>query len=257
MALDQEDLAGIARDGTRHRVRDDGQTIDLIGRDLPRAEVEIDRIDVDARHAPAQWLAEADLLERIALVDGFDRRRHQRLVDDLRRGARGFDDVALARDAHDRRRQVDEVGRLAGDAVIVGDDDLTAFRRAADAPDQAALLVGHGDDARTVRPLDDRRHLAAATVYADLASDHEEAAGLVVPDDRLSAVLDDDAVRLANDEAVAFTHFAAFVAQGIDTVDRLSLRTGRLRHDRAARLDGGLRRRLRDGRRGRGRRCRR
>src|SRR5262249_25749706 len=129
--------------------------------------------------------------------------------------------------------------------------------RAADAPDQTALLVGHGDDARAVRPLDDRRHLAAATVDADLASDHEEAAGLVVPDDRLSAILDDDAVGLASDEAVAFTHFAAFVAQGIDTVDRLSLRTGRLRHDRAARRDGGLRRRLRDGRRGRGRRCRR
>src|SRR5262249_52958488 len=118
------------------------------------------------------------------------------------------------------------------------------------------VVIGHRDDARAVRPLDDRGGLGAATVDPDLARPHhEEAVGLIVPNDGAAALLDDDAVRLANEHAIAFAHLAPFAADVVDATQRLPVGAGGLRLDRAALRDGGLCWRLRGwGRGGRTRR---
>src|SRR5262249_11726547 len=101
----------------------------------------------------------------------------------------------------------------------------------------------HGDNARAIGPLDDGRRLAAASVDRNLTPAHQEPVRLVVANEGGAAFLDDDAVGFADDQLVAFTHLAPLAAELLDPPQGLALRPGRLRRNRSARGDGGLRRR--------------
>src|SRR5262249_24498940 len=111
-------------------------------------------------------------------------------------------------------------------------------------------------DACAVRPLDDGGGLGAAAVDPDLTRPHhEEAVGLVVANDSAAALLNNDAVRLADEHAIALAHLAPLAADVVDGARGLPRGAGRLRLDRPALGDGGLCWRLR--RWGRGGRTRR
>ncbi len=149
VAFDQEHLARVALDRLVETLRYSGKLLRLIRRDLKRPVSNVMRVEVDARHAVAHRGAVADFVERIAAIDALDRRRDQRVVDQLRLRVLRLDDVTLARDTHHRRRQVDkEAADTETDADsdarprprterVVDDDDLAAARIAADAANRA------------------------------------------------------------------------------------------------------------------------
>ena len=105
------------------------QAVVLIRRDLPRAGLEGDGVEVDPRHPGADVRAVADFVERVGARQRLDRRRHQRAVDVFRRRGFGFHDVAFARDgerSNRKQRQRHEEGVVAAPAArpVVDDDDL-------------------------------------------------------------------------------------------------------------------------------------
>ena len=104
MALDQEYRARVGRDRAVEPVGDRLQLRRLIGGDFPRSGFEVDAVEVDARHALAHRGAVADFVERIATFDPLHRRRDHGVVEQLRRRVVGLDDVAIPRNAKDRRR---------------------------------------------------------------------------------------------------------------------------------------------------------
>src|SRR5262249_43968616 len=112
VTFDQEHFAWVALDGAHYPLRHVGQAIRLVGGDFPRAGFEIYRVDVDSGHSRAQRLAIEDLIECIVAFDAIDRWRHQGQIDVVRRRSRGFPDVELARNAYNRRRQLDKKSRI-------------------------------------------------------------------------------------------------------------------------------------------------
>ena len=107
VAFDEEHLVRAPVEHAVDRVGDAFQTAVLIVGHLPGAEVEVDRIEVDAAHAVAQVGVVADLLERVAAVESLDRAVHQCIVDVRIGRPLVVDDVALARHAQHRRPQVE------------------------------------------------------------------------------------------------------------------------------------------------------
>ena len=105
VAFDQEHLARVALDRPIEAVGDHLQPRSLVRRDGPRARLEVDRVDVDARHLHANIGAVADLVERVAPIDPLHRRCLHGPVDHVRRRILGVDDVAIVGNADDRRRQ--------------------------------------------------------------------------------------------------------------------------------------------------------
>ena len=189
-------------DDVLDRLGDQLQPRDLIGRDLPGAEVEGDGVHVDPPHAVAQRHIVADLVERVGPLDRHQRRRRQGLVDERLGRHRGIDDVLILRDADDRHRQVEE-DRLAARTAVVDQDELAAVAVAAEAPHQPAIVVGDGDDLVAVRPGEDRVHAVVAPFAATLL-ELEEALAFVVAHEGLAAFAHDlPVIGLLDDDPAA------------------------------------------------------
>src|SRR5262249_16294732 len=218
VTFDQEHGARVGRNRFVDGIGNEHKALDLMGGDDPRAGIEIDRIDVDARHALEQRTAVADLVERIGALEPFDRRLGQNGVDVGRGRAFRLEDVALARDADHRWRQVDvETRHVAIRAQrVVDDDHLASIRIASQAAQQAAVGPAEGDDADAVRPLHHGHGIAAPLLDANVARVQAETVHLVVADENVPAFLDDGAARLADDDAVALAFFVTRRAQVFD-----------------------------------------
>src|SRR6516162_6189378 len=243
MAFNQEYLARVGRNGSVDAVSNHRQTLDLVRADLPRASVERHRIEVDARHALAQRQAVAYFVKRIGTINVVHRRGPQRVIDVVGPRIFVFNDVALARDTDDRRRQIDEIAKWVrwSAVAIVDDNDLASVRHAAVTVQKTPVLVVHGIDARAIRPIEYRYRIRATSLDVHVLCLPSESIGLIVAYDRLPTLLDDHAARLLNQATVALAHLAAGPAHIIKT-GRIILR--RWRHEGALHL-----RRLRSGRR--------
>src|SRR5262245_57358738 len=120
---------------------------------------------------------------------------------------------------HAGRRQIEEVGGRSdgghpgsnadtGMPAVLDDHHLAAVRIAAGPTHQATVLVCHCDDAHAAGTLDDCDVLAAAALDADIACAVAEAVGFIVTNDRATTFPYDDAVGLADDDAIALTFLA-------------------------------------------------
>src|SRR5216683_1491148 len=195
MALDQEHLVGIAPDHLIDRLGDIREQRDLVRSDLPRSELEGDRVQIDAPHAVAQRRTEADFVERVGALDRLDRRRFQRRKDSLSRSVFHFDDVFVPRDHDARRRQRHEDFYASGTPhAVVDQDELAAVPGPAHTAQQAAALVDVSNDlhvARTPHQCDD---FAAAALDAHVLPGQAEALDFVMTDERAAVLADDHAV---------------------------------------------------------------
>src|SRR6266567_169766 len=195
MALDQEHLVGIAPDHLIDRLGDIREQRDLVRSDLPRSELEGDRVQIDAPHAVAQRRTEADFVERVGALDRLDRRRFQRRKDSLPRSVFHFDDVFVPRDHDARRRQRHEDFHASGTPhAVVDQDELAAVPGPAHTAQQAAALVDVSDDlhvARTPHQCDDFTRTA---LDANVLAGQAEALDFVVTDERAAVLADDHAV---------------------------------------------------------------
>src|SRR5204862_4276503 len=80
----------------------------------------------------------ADLVERVAALEPFDRPGFERLVEVLVRGAVVIDDVPLARHAQHRRTQIEDHRPTASEAAVVDEVQVAPVASAAVAPHQPA-----------------------------------------------------------------------------------------------------------------------
>src|SRR5262249_6581763 len=145
---------------------------------FPRPGREVDGVDVDAADAVAQLDVVADLVERIGPFHGDQRRSLQRSVEVGRRRVPHVDDIALARDQDARRRQAEQ--HDAGDcgtsdadadtppAAIIDEDVFTPVGTATETTQQAAVVIGDGDDLVATAP-DRGETLGAANLEARIA----------------------------------------------------------------------------------------
>src|SRR6266566_3383953 len=195
MALDQEHLVGIAPDHLIDRLGDIREQRDLVRSDLPRSELEGDRVQIDAPHAVAQRRTEADFVERVGALDRLDRRRFQRRKDSLPRSVFHFDDVFVPRDHDARRRQRHEDFHASGTShAVVDQDELAAVPGPAHTAQQAAALVDVSDDlhvARTPHQCDD---FARTALDANVLAGQAETRDFVMTDERAAVLADDHAV---------------------------------------------------------------
>ncbi|MGY3370532.1 hypothetical protein ACVWZL_007657 [Bradyrhizobium sp. GM2.4] len=267
MTFDQEHHARVGLDRTVETVRDRLQLRRLVRWDGPRSGLEVDRVEVDARHLHANIRAVADLVERVATVDPLHRRRHHRLVDHVRRGLLGVDDIAIVGHVDDGRRRVDieTADRLRIAVAVVDDDELAPGRVPADSPQQPTVLTYNGNDLAAVGTDHHGAGIGADSFGADVAGAIAEAIEIVAADVGLpTRIADDDAVRLGVDGAAAFDRLAALVAvvgdggadhgTGDDTCTDRERRQVTLRRTRRWRQGRGRRGRGAERRRNRGRR---
>src|SRR5947209_19708216 len=184
MTLDQEHLPRIARDRPIETVGDHLQLGRLIGWNLPRSGLEVDAVEIDARHQLSHRRAIADLVERIAPFDPVDRRRQHGLINEFRRRIVGFDNVSIVRDADQRRRQVDiETADRAWIAVgIIDDDDLAALLIPTNPAQQLAVAANDVNDLRAVGANHDGTGFAADLLGLDIARAEAESILFVVAD---------------------------------------------------------------------------
>src|SRR5437016_10885252 len=194
MALDQEHLARVALDRAVEAIGDHLQLRRLIGRNLPRSGFEVDGVEIDARHQLPYRRAVADLVERVAPLDPVHRWGLHGLVDHIRRRNVGFDDVAVERNADDRRRQVDieAADRARIPIAVVDDDDLAALAVPPDPAQQLAVTADHGDDLRAVGTDHDGAGFTADLLRLDVTRTVTEAILFVVANERLAARIDHD-----------------------------------------------------------------
>src|SRR6185312_5918427 len=186
--------------------------LDLVGRDLPGAGLEID-VEIDARHQRAQRRVIADFADRIDLIDRLHRRRDQRLIDAFGRRAVEFDDVAVARNVDARRRQIEEHPAVRTEAAVVDDHDIAPIAITPQAADEMPLRIGLVDDAHAVRAGHDTDRQIAAMLLVYRARADREAISLAVPDDRAVALAHDRAIALADDGAIAFTRLVPLLLE--------------------------------------------
>src|SRR6266700_4194146 len=195
MALDQEHLVGIAPDHLIDRLGDIREQRDLVRSNLPRSELEGDRVQIDAPHAVAQRRTEAHFVERVGALDRLDRRRFQRRKDSLSRSVFHFDDVFVPRDHDARRRQRHEDFHASGTPhAVVDQDELAAVPGPAHTAQQAAALVDVSNDlhvARTPHQCDD---FARTALDANVLAGQAEALDFVMTDERAAVLADDHAV---------------------------------------------------------------
>nr|CAI0338024.1 membrane hypothetical protein [Rhizobiaceae bacterium] len=200
MALDQEGLAGILVEDLVHRLGHPAQRRGLVHRDLRRARGEGDRVEVDTAHLVADTGRILHLVERIDTLDRLDRGSSQEvaIVDAVFRGR--VDDIFIDRDGQAHRRQplagIDE-GRpaVAVDFRRVEHHIFPAAAVDARALDDFAVAVADGDDAVTVRPLDDLAHAAVRQILViGLRGAARQAAAVVGTHDDAVAEIDHEAV---------------------------------------------------------------
>src|SRR6516164_347908 len=170
MAFNQEYLARIGPNGSVDAVSNHCQTLDLVGANLPRAGVERHRIEVDPRHALAQRQAVAYFVKRIGTINIVHWRGPERVIDVVGPCIFVFNDVALARDTDDRRRQIDEIAKWVrwSAVAIVDDNDLTPVRHTAVTVQKTPVFIVHRVDARTIWPIEYRYRIGATSLYARL-----------------------------------------------------------------------------------------
>src|SRR5262245_36080225 len=215
MSFDHDHLVGPPLQQAADRLGNAGEPAILVGRDRPRAGIEGDCVDVDAAHPIAQLDIVADLVKRIGTLERHQRRRCQRLVEQVGRRDVEIDDVALARDGDDRRRQVErhhgtnayskadrKPGAEARTTPVLDDHHLAAIGTAAHAPQETAVRVGHVDDLHAARPLIDREVLIAAHLHTGIRRKAADALLLVHGDEDVGVGAHDRAVTLL-DEGVA------------------------------------------------------
>src|SRR5512144_283002 len=166
------------------------------------------------------------------------RRGPQRLVDVIGARISGVNDVALARNADHRRRQIDEIAADPRRAAItvVDDDNFASIRRAPVAAQQAAALVSLSIKARAVWPLEHRHCIGAAPLDTHVPCLPTETISFAVADDGAPALADDHAAGLLNHDPIALAHFPASAAHVIESA-RIVL--GRWGHKLALRLRRG------------------
>ena len=134
----------------------------LIGADFPGAEVERDRVEIDAAHAVTEGGRVADLLQRVAAFEAFDGRRGEGFVEVVVGGAPVIDDVLIARDADLRCRERD--GTADEEADARADEDVAC-----------AIVV-----AAVVAAVVDQHHFPAAGIAAVAVEKAAMAVGDVV-----------------------------------------------------------------------------
>src|SRR5580704_15233723 len=175
-----------------------------------------DGVHIDPPHAIAQRHIVADLVERVGTLDRDQRRRLQGLIDERLGRHRGVDDILVLRDADDGYRQVEE-DRLIARAAVVDEDELATVALAAEAADEAAIVVRHGDDLIAVRPIDDRI-VPVAAPFAPPLPELEETLVLVMAYEGLPALADDLPVVgfLDDDPAARFSVLMPLGAQILD-----------------------------------------
>ena len=183
------------------------------GGHLPRSELEVDDVEIDAAHTVAQMRAVADFLERILPVELFDRRSAQSLVDIIVGGTIVFDDVLFARDQNARRQQAHRQSETNAQrhapspavmAAVVDKVDLAALARTPVAADQPPVGVHYREHLAIAAIEDGHGRAVVAPLGARIARDTAEACRLVVPDDGPIALAHDDAtVRLLDHAALA------------------------------------------------------
>src|SRR5258705_8086220 len=218
VALDQEHHARVGLYRAVQAICDGLQLRRLIGRNLPRSGFEVDAVEVDAWHALAHACAVTDFVERIAPFDPLHRRRDHGFVDQFGRRGLGLDDIAIARNQEDRRRQIDiETADRARIAVaVVDDDDLAAALVATDSAQQLAVAAGDRDDLRAVGTDHDGAVFATDGLGLDVARTITEAVDFVVADEGLPArSADDNPAPLGDDRAAPLLDFPALAAEFI------------------------------------------
>src|SRR6201999_3944108 len=162
--------------------------------DIPRSGLEVDRVEIDARHQRPHRRAIADFVERKAPVDPFHRWRLHGVVNQVGRRVLGIDDIAIVGNADHRRRQVDiEAADRTRIAIAdVDDDDLAALLIPPDPAHQLAVGTDDVDDLAAAGTEHDGAVLAADPLGLDVARAKTEAIELVVADERLPFGIADD-----------------------------------------------------------------
>ncbi len=215
VTLDEEHFIGTVAQNPLNRLGDDRQAVDLVVADLPRSELEIDRVQIDARHPLPKTGARADFIQRVFGIDILNRRRAQCILDVLLRCPIGVDVIALARDADYRRGQLDieaEAGAATTFAAmmappVIGVVDQHEFAPVGPAPytpDQPAVIIDDRHDANIAARHGGDPLAVIATFFVEVAA-LAEACRLVMPDERAALTADDAAVvRLFNDDPATF-----------------------------------------------------
>src|SRR6185312_1977394 len=217
VAFDQEGFRRVFRQQLFHRGGDAFQFLHLAVGNRRRAELEGQRIEVDAAGDVAHAGGALDLLDRVEALDPFHRRLFQEfiIVVGIFDGF-GVQDIPVARDGEAHRRQV--VAGIAPLAAIViaplvdiVQHVFAPVRCDARALDDVAVAVADGDDPVAIASLDGFAGAPARQVFIiDVLGAMGDARAVVAFDHGAAAKLDDDAVAdlLQNVHAVAALAFS-------------------------------------------------
>jgi hypothetical protein len=206
MAFHKKHLAGVVPRHIPYYSANGFEQNRLIRADIRRAELEIDRVDIDAPHAGPEVHACQDLVQGIAAVERFHGTGLKRCVDVILRGRVEIDDVLLPRDYDARRRESDhksaqrEAG-TGGDGTVFKEHEAPPIGQITDAADRTAIGVDLHLNPHAVRP-DNRRDRVAVwrTAHLRFPAVEPEVDGFIVLNEGPAIDLDDGAVpRLFND----------------------------------------------------------
>ena len=194
------------------------------------AELEGQRVQVDAAHLVADAGGALHLGQRIGALDPLHGRLFEELVvefvvlDVLR-----VEDVFLARNGEPHRRQVE--ARIAPVPLVlvvpvldIDEDDLAVVGLDARAADDVAVAVADGDDAHPVRPRDDLADPSAGQfLVIDVVAVADDANVVRAVDEGLVVDLDDRpvVVELLDDLRVVAA-LAAFLAEPLALLARVA-----------------------------------
>ena len=198
MPFDKKHLLGPA---PQDRVYDPCEPLklgQLIARDIPCTELEVDVVKIHPPHALAQGLAAPDFLQCIASLDPLNGWGRQRLIDVLVGGGAVIDDVLFARNGDARRWQIDENDpvppiSLTIELPIVEKHHLPARSVASIAAQNPPIIVELRYHFLTIGAGKNVHGDAIPATIGTYITEFAEALGLVMPNDGAALLFDNDA----------------------------------------------------------------
>ncbi len=228
MPFDQDDLVRIAFEQPVDGPRNTLELRVLVRSDLPGAQVEVNGIEINPPHPCPERVVVADLVERIVALELLEGWRGERLVNVLEGSILVLDDVFFARDAHDRRRQIEQRALLAPAqarpvmAPVVYEYDDATVTMPPIAAQQPVVWVVLRDDFNAARSDEDG---PSAAITKPLGPRITEAATetllLVVANNRAAFFAHDHAFVWLLDDRAATLH--ALATQPLDILDAAGL----------------------------------
>jgi hypothetical protein len=205
MPLNEKHLARVV---PRHIPYDGGNRFQhnrLIRPNIRGAELEIDRVDIDAPHACPEVYACQHLVQGIAAVERFHGAGLKRGVDIVLGSNVEINDILLARDLDARRSERDDEGAeresgTDGDGAVLKEHETPPIGQKTDAADRTAKAVNLNLDPHAVGPDDGRDRVAVGRpAYLRGSTVELEIDGFVVLNEGTAVNLNDGAVsRLFN-----------------------------------------------------------